>query len=246
MCTAAQTRLFGSSVAVENSCFLFCSTCGLALLHSKTPCGIYTSHDLRTVRHTHCPADPPDTHSGGCVCLHMDKTWSVWQADQQSMVLALSRSSQACRPPRPFSSFPSWTHLYQLLKHDSLSCFCLLWSPVTLVCQVFCQPWFFYKLTGAWHKNGGCILYTILPATTADPYWRFSLCCKHYLFTQMVWTLPCRAKRIIACWDTSTYRCVFQLLLTLKATWTTPTFNSSCCFSEMGYSKCSCWAIFIF
>ena len=63
---------------------------------------------------------------------------------------SLSRSSKACHPSRPF---PSWTHLYQLLKHDSLSCFCLSPSPLTLVCQVFCQPWVFYKLTGAWHKT---------------------------------------------------------------------------------------------
>lgn len=94
MSTAAQTRLFGCSVAVEN---------------------FFVPHH---------------THSGGGVCLQMDKTWSVWQADQQSMVTACHAPVKHAIPPFLPLLFPlSWTHLFQLLKHDSLSCFFPSLSP---------------------------------------------------------------------------------------------------------------------
>lgn len=143
MYTAAQTCLFGCSfVVAENFFFLF---------HLRLCLVVFTSHTHRTVRHTH-------THTS--LTLWMPKVEGVfasrWTKPGLFDRLISNQWLQpvtlwSSMPPLPFFSllFPlSWTHLYQLLKHDSLFCSFLSLSLLTLVCQVFCHLCFFYdKLT---------------------------------------------------------------------------------------------------
>lgn len=135
MYTAAQTCLFGCSFVVAEN-FFFYSTCGFALWYLQ-------------VTHTHTSLTLWMPKVEGVFASRWTKPGLFDRLISNQWLQPVTLWSSM--PPLPFFSllFPlSWTHLYQLLKHDSLFCSFLSLSLLTLVCQVFCHLCFFYdKLT---------------------------------------------------------------------------------------------------